>query len=153
VTKRRPALLDVNVLIALFDDTHVLHDIAHDWFGEDRSAGWATCAITENGFLRVLTHPRAALDQGRATIFASLRRFCDSPHHAFWGNTVSLRDATLFDSSVIVSHQQLTDVYLLGLAVRMKGRLATFDRSIPLRAVKSATADSFVLLAPGATAN
>jgi toxin-antitoxin system PIN domain toxin len=148
VTKRRAALLDVNVLIALFDETHVHHEIAHEWFAEHRAGGWATCAITENGFLRILTHPRSAVDQDRAAVFASLRAFCDSRAHVFWNDTVSLRDETLFDPSVIVSHRQLTDVYLLALAVRMKGRLATFDSSIPLRAVRGATVDTLTVLSP-----
>lgn len=146
--KTRPALLDVNVLIALFDETHVHHETAHDWFADHRAAGWATCAITENGFLRVLTHPRAGVVDDRGTIFAGLRKFCSGRGYAFWGDTVSLRDEKLFDSSVIVSHRQLTDVYLLGLATRMGGRLATFDGSIPLRAVRGAVLDGLAVIAP-----
>jgi toxin-antitoxin system PIN domain toxin len=146
--KPRPALLDVNVLIALFDAAHVHHETAHDWFADNRSAGWATCAITENGFLRVLTHPRAAVAEDRATVFESLRTFCRGRGYAFWAETVSLRDATLFDASVIVSHRQLTDVYLLGLAARMGGRLATFDAGIPVKAVRGAGAGSLAVITP-----
>jgi toxin-antitoxin system PIN domain toxin len=146
--KGRPALLDVNVLIALFDATHVHHDTAHDWFADNRAAGWATCAITENGFLRVLAHPRAAVVDDRATVFDSLRKFCRGRGYAFWGETVSLRDETLFDASVIVSHRQLTDVYLLGLATRMSGRLATLDGGIPVKAVRGAGAHSLAVIAP-----
>ena len=146
--KKRPALLDVNVLIALFDEMHVHHEAAHDWFADNRAAGWTTCAITENGFLRVLTHPRAAVVDSRATVFASLRKFCTGRGYAFWGDAVSLRDEKLFDASVIVSHRQLTDVYLLGLATRMGGRLATFDAGIPLKAVRGATRDTLAVIAP-----
>jgi uncharacterized protein len=146
--KKRPALLDVNVLTALFDETHVHHETAHDWFGANRAAGWATCPITENGFLRVLTHPRAGVVDDRATVFASLRKFCGGRGHAFWHDAVSLRDEKLFDASVIVSHRQLTDVYLLGLATRMGGRLATFDGGIPLKAVRGTTSDSLAVIAP-----
>ena len=53
----RPALLDVNVLIALFDQEHVHHELSHDWFSDNRRDGWATCPVTENGFLRVLSNP------------------------------------------------------------------------------------------------
>lgn len=139
MSRRGRLLLDVNVLIALFADSHVHHEIAHDWFADHHPRGWATCPLTENGFLRILSHPGAGVEADRTTLVASLRTFCSSPHHDFWPDAVSLRDASLFDASVVVSHRQLTDVYLLGLATRMDGTLATFDGSIPLRAVKGAT--------------
>ena len=146
--KPRTGLLDVNVLIALFDATHVHHHAAHDWFAVHRRHGWATCPLTENGFLRILTHPRAAVDDDPQTVRASLRRFCASAGHVFWNDTVSLRDERLFDPSVIVSHRQLTDVYLLGLARRMGGTLVTFDARIPLKAVKGAAQDTLTVIGP-----
>jgi toxin-antitoxin system PIN domain toxin len=145
---KRPALLDVNVLIALFDETHVHHQTAHDWFADHSKEGWATCPLTENGFLRVLTHPRAGIEDDPLTIFSSLRTFCESRQHSFWEDAISLRDTRLFNPSVILSHKQLTDVYLLGLATRKRGRLATFDTRIPLKAVRGATADNLAVIAP-----
>ena len=145
---KRPALLDVNVLIALFDETHVHHQAAHDWFAAHAKDGWATCPLTENGFLRVLTHPRAGVEDDRLTVFSSLRTFCDSKGHIFWEDSISLRDTRLFDPSVILSHKQLTDVYLLALATRKRGRLATFDARIPLKAVKGAARDNLAVIAP-----
>lgn len=139
--RQRVALCDVNVLIALFDASHVHHEIAHDWFADDGASGWATCAITENGFLRILGNPRLGVTETRDVLLASLRAFCSMPSHTYWTESVSLRDATLFDDTVLVSYRHLTDIYLLGLAVRMDGRLATFDRSIPLAAVRGAIAD------------
>lgn len=144
--QRRIALCDVNVLIALFDATHVHHEIAHDWFADDGASGWATCAITENGFLRILGNPRLGVTETRDVLLASLRAFCAMPEHTFWNESVSLRDATLFDDTVFVSYRHLTDLYLLGLAVRMDGRLATFDRSIPLTAVKGAVAERHLVV-------
>lgn len=141
------ALLDVNVLIALFDASHVHHETAHDWFADNRASGWATCPITENGFLRILTHPTVAVETDRATLLASLRTFCASGHHEFWGDTVSLRDVSLFDPSATLTHRQLTDVYLLGLATRMGGRLATFDHAVALRAVRGATREHLAVIA------
>lgn len=141
------ALLDVNVLIALFDPTHVHHEAAHDWFADNRTEGWATCAITENGFVRVLTNPRSAVDGRMATIVKSLRTFCASGHHAFWPDDLSLRDE-MFDLSYAPGHRQLTDVYLLGLAVRNDGRLATFDQGIPLKAIKGAKPETLAVIAP-----
>ena len=144
----RRALLDVNVLIALFDAGHIHHDAAHDWFADHHAVGWATCALTENGFLRVLTRPGGPVEEDRATVFASLKNLCTSTHHDFWPDAVSLRDETLFDSSVIVSSRQITDVYLLGLATRLGGTLVTFDASIPLKAVKGATRETLTIVAP-----
>jgi uncharacterized protein len=133
------ALLDVNVLVALFDPDHVHHELAHDWFADNRPAGWATCPVTENGFLRVLANPAY---HGVVTrppdLLARLRRFCASGHHVFWPDQVSLRDLAVFDPAFIAGPRQITDVYLLGLAKAKAGRLVTFDGRIPLKAVRSA---------------
>lgn len=138
----RPALLDVNLLVALFDPDHIHHELAHDWFADHRRDGWATCPITENGFVRVLSNSTygAAL-QRPSGLLDRLRRFCAGEHHRFWPASVSLRDDKLFTAALVRGHRQVTDVYLLGLAVRMKGRLATFDATIPRNAVVGATAD------------
>ena len=144
----RRSLLDVNVLIALFDGGHVHHQIAHDWFEESHKAGWATCPLTENGFLRIVTNPRGPVHEDRATVFSSLNALCASEYHEFWPDAVSLRDDTLFDPHVHVSYLQLPDIYLLGLAVRTGGTLATFDASIPWRALRGATQESLTVIAP-----
>jgi uncharacterized protein len=145
--KERVSLLDVNVLIALFDPDHVHHEIAHDWFANIRATGWATCPITENGLIRVLsgasfnaaTRPRDLIDR--------LRTFCSSGHHVFWDRTVSLRDETLFHHESIGGSRQITDIFLLGLAKWMGGRLATFDQAIPLGAVVGATRQDVAVIA------
>lgn len=144
----RVSLLDVNVLVALFDTSHVHHDVAHDWFADNRDAGWATCAATENGFIRVLANPVYGLTLRPADILERLRAFCSSGKHVFWSDTVSLRDTTLFNASFVRGHRQVTDVYLLGLAKKMGGRLATFDRTIPLRAIVGAKQDLAAIIAP-----
>jgi uncharacterized protein len=145
---KRAALLDVNVLIALFDPGHVHHDVAHDWFADDGSDGWATCPITEMAFVRILANPASGPDPERpATLLRHLRRFCSSANHVFWPDALSLLDEKLFDLSA-VSHRQLTDVYLLGLAHKKGGRLATFDRTIPLKAVVGARPGVLEIIAP-----
>jgi uncharacterized protein len=144
----RVALLDVNVLVALFDPDHVHHDLAHDWFADHRADGWATCPVTENGFLRVLANPAYGGPVSRPdAILDHLRRFCSDRLHHFWEDSVSLRDERLFDPSVVAGHRQVTDVYLLGLAVSRRGCLATFDRSIRLSAVRGARPSSLALIA------
>ena len=136
----RVALLDVNVLVALFVPEHVHHEAAHDWFADEHHHGWATSPTTENGFVRVIS--QLPSDDGPLrpeTIIERLRRFCASDRHHAWADDVSIDDASLFVPSFIRGHRQVTDVYLLGLARKQGGRLVTFDRSIPLKAVKGAT--------------
>lgn len=143
------ALLDVNVLVALFDPDHVHHEVAHDWFTDHRRHGWATCAVTETGLLRVVSRPGYGNDVHRpADLVPLLRKFCGSTGHHFWEESVSLRDEALFDPALIRGHAQLTDIYLLGMAKRHKGRLATFDRTIPYAAVKGAKRDLLQIIAP-----
>jgi toxin-antitoxin system PIN domain toxin len=143
------ALLDVNVLVALFDPDHVHHDLAHDWFADNRKAGWATCPITENGFVRVLGNPAYGSRITRPDeLLARLRRFCASGDHRFWTDVVSLRDDRLFNLSFLAGHRQVTDIYLLGLATKMRGRLVTFDGGISIKAVVGATAHTLEVVAP-----
>lgn len=140
-------LLDVNVLVALFDPDHVHHELAHDWFAEHRASGWATCPTTENGFVRVLTSPAYHASVNRPEgIVARLRLFQQSGQHVFWPDAVSITDLTVFRPSYMRGQRQVTDVYLLGIAVRMGGRLATFDRTIPASAVHGATRDSITVI-------
>ncbi len=139
-TDSRPAaLLDVNVLVALFDPDHVHHEVAHVWFGARRDVGWATCAITENGFVRVVSNPRYP---GRGTTSADAARrlgeLCRHAEHIFWPDAVSIRDRTLFRYRQLGGHRRVTDLWLLALAVRHGGYLATFDRRIPIAAIAGA---------------
>jgi toxin-antitoxin system PIN domain toxin len=139
-------LLDVNVLVALFDADHVHHETAHDWFADHREQGWATAAATESGFVRVMSNPAYGLGLRVAEATDRLRQFCASGHHRFWTDTVSLRDATRFHLDLLRGHRQVTDVALLGLAVAMGARLATFDRTIPVAAVHGASATSLAVI-------
>lgn len=135
------ALLDVNVLIALFDPDHVHHQPAHDWFAGNRQSGWATCPLTENGLVRILSNPAYS---GRQTTVrdavARLTAFRASGDHDLWPDTVTLCEEGRFDFTHVSGHRQLTDVYLLALAVERGGRLATFDHRIRPDAVVGATA-------------
>ena len=141
------ALLDVNVLVALFDPAHLHHEDAHRWFARNRKYGWATCPITTNGCIRILSNPAyPTLEAPVAELASRLRSLCSTADHHFWADSVSLMDESLFRASLIGGHQKITDAYLLGLAVRNHGRLATFDRSIPLKAVHGADAGNLVLI-------
>jgi toxin-antitoxin system PIN domain toxin len=141
------ALLDVNVLVALLDPAHINHEDAHRWLGRNRRHGWATCPITTNGCIRILSNPAyGTVEATAAEVSGRLRSACAAVDHHFWPDSVSLTDDTLFRLSTIGGHQKITDAYLLGLAVRNHGRLATFDRSIPLRAVQGAGPGDVVLI-------
>jgi len=144
----RVALLDVNVLVALFDPDHVHHEIAHDWFADNHQAGWATCPITENGFVRVVSNPAYGSGVRSGAVVESFRKFRQAPGHAFWTDGVSLSDEGLFDVTLVSGYRQLTDIYLLGLAHRMGGCLATFDRTIPFKAVVGAKPAALEVIAP-----
>ena len=91
-------LLDVNVLVALFNPDHIHHDTAHDWFAENHTSGWATCPLTEQGVVRILANPKYWSEFERTSALVErLAKFCSSRHHHFWSDTVSLRDRALFD--------------------------------------------------------
>lgn len=136
-----PVLLDVNVLIALFDAAHVHHDLAHDWFGDNRGRGWATTPVTEMAVIRIISNPKYGSNSERAEqVAARLQAFCAADDHRFWPASLSPRDVTRFHLA-FASHRHLTDVYLLALAQASGGALATFDRAIPRKAVTGATDD------------
>lgn len=129
-------LLDVNVLIALLDPQHVHHDPAHHWFALHSSAGWATCPLTQNGVLRILGHPRYPNSPGSpAAVMPLLMGLLSHPYHHFWADALSWSATTAIRSDQVVAHGQITDVYLLALAVHQHGSLASFDSRINTRVV------------------
>lgn len=142
------SLLDVNVLVALFDPAHAHHEDAHRWFSRNRKEGWATCPITVNGCVRVFTNPAyPSVKATPADVVSRLQNLCSTSDHHFWADSVCLSDHKLFRPSMISGHQEITDVYLIGLAFRNHGKLATFDRSISVRAVSGASQKNLVVIA------
>ncbi|HVS12291.1 MAG TPA: TA system VapC family ribonuclease toxin [Thermoanaerobaculia bacterium] len=132
------ALLDVNVVLALLDADHVDHRRAREWLRSEIEKGWASCALTQNGFVRIISQPRYPSPVPVAEAVARLERATRSAHHAFWSCNTSLLDPELIDRSRVHGPRQVTDVYLLALAVRHGGRFATFDGRIALDAVAGA---------------
>jgi len=133
------ALLDVNVLIALLDDAHVFSRRANEWL-DAAPRRIATCPIVENGVIRIMSAPaysathRASPEQ----VADGLKALTQALDHEFWPDDVSLLDESLFDFSRLHGHRQITDAYLLALAVRRGGTLASFDAALPLSAVRGA---------------
>ena len=136
------ALFDVNVLIALLDPDHPHHLRAQAWWKANRHAGWATCPLSENGFVRVMSNAKYPADTPFTpqALILDLGDFISRGHHAFWPDDISLLDAKIFNTQGILGPRQLTDIYLLALAVRNGGRLVSFDSRISTTAVKNATA-------------
>ena len=140
------ALLDVNVLIALLDQDHSLHQRARDWFGDQAEAGWASCPLTQNGCVRIMSNPGYRNALAASSVIHRLREAVADSRHEFWPDDVSLLDASVADATRIHGPRQLTDLYLLALAVRHTGRLVTFDASISISAVIGATERHLVAL-------
>ena len=142
------SLLDINVLIALLDATHTFHQRAHQWWGANIKAGWASCPLTENGVVRVMSNPgySQTLRLSPSDLINRLKLFAGQTDHQFWPDDISLKDGAVFVAGRMHSSRQLTDIYLLGLAVAHSGRLATFDQGIPLSVVSNATAANLQVL-------
>jgi uncharacterized protein len=124
-------LLDVNVLIALSWPEHIQHAVARRWFARHRAKGWATCPLAQAGFVRIVSNP--AFSSSCVSVQQATEGLADSVRddaHQFWPDSISLPDAAALLTSPISSHQQITDAYLVALAIRNKGKLATLDRGI-----------------------
>ena len=129
-------LLDVNVLIALIDPEHIQHDRAHDWFTAQGSYAWATCPLTENGVLRIVSHVHYPNSRGTpADVAETLSIFCNRGGHEFWPDCITLLDPLRIDRGRLLASGQITDTYLLALAQAQGGKFATFDRHIVTDAV------------------
>lgn len=132
----KPYLLDVNLLIALSWPSHVHYAAAQEWFSRKRKAGFATCPVTQLGFVRISSNPsyvdEAVLPEEAAEL---LRRITRLPGHRFWPDELNVQQIfTAFHTppatTLIVGHRQVTDAYLAQLARARGGRLATFDRAM-----------------------
>jgi toxin-antitoxin system PIN domain toxin len=140
-------LLDVNVLIALIDPAHVSHDDAHRWFESTGHSSWATCPITENGVIRIVSNPRYPNSPGSpATTIQIVDKLHALSGHHFWPDDISLVGSGDIDAGKILTSAQVTDSYLLALAKARDGKLATFDRKLSTAAVKGGK--SILLLIP-----
>jgi uncharacterized protein len=140
------ALLDINVLIALHDRDHIHHEAAARWLQANMAHGWASCPLTQNGCLRIMSQPGYSNAQPLAVLVPMLRQSTASAHHTMWNDDISILDAARFVHSHIHGPRQLTDLYLLALAVQHGARLVGFDQRIALTAVHGATAAHLVTL-------
>jgi uncharacterized protein len=136
------ALLDINFIIALLDPDHTFHERAHAWWAANMKLGWASCPLTENGVVRIMSNPNYS-GKARFTpgdLIGRLWKFVEQSNHEFWPDKISLRDEKIFATERIHSSRQIADLYLLALTVEHHGRLVTFDCGIPLSSVRNAKA-------------
>lgn len=140
------ALLDVNVLIALLDADHVAHARARSWLEAEAANGWASCPLTQNGCVRILSLPSYPNALPPSEVIARLRKAVAHPSHEFWPDDLSLLDDAVIDAARVLGPKQVTDLYLLALSVRHDGRFVTFDNRIPATVVRGARPDHLVCL-------
>ncbi len=140
------ALLDVNVLVALLDGGHLHHDLAMDWLAAHARNGWASCPLTQNGCLRILSLPAYPNPQPPARVAERLAAATADRSHAFWPDSLSLLEPQRLRWEHVLSTRHITDVYLLALAVENQGCLVTFDRSLAVAAVPGAQKKQLVVL-------
>lgn len=128
---KRPVLLDLNILIALAWPSHIHHSDAHRWFSQEQIHGWATCPITQSGFVRLSSNPKilpeAVSPQAAWLLLEQITRL---PKHSFWADSIALTDSVIFRNANIIGYRQVTDAYLLSLAIHNNSQLVSFDKGI-----------------------
>jgi toxin-antitoxin system PIN domain toxin len=140
------ALLDVNVLIALLDSNHLHHARAVTWLKGNIRSGWASCPLTQNGCIRIMAQAGYPNAMPAAAVAERLAGATATSHHVFWPDGVSMLDTGRIAWQAVLGARQVTDAYLLALAVAQGGRLVTLDRAVPLPAVHGAKARHLVVI-------
>ena len=140
------ALLDINILIALLDADHPHHEWAARWLKANARHGWASCPLTQNGCIRIMSQSGYPNAVPVAVVMQRLREAAVHSAHRFWPDDLSLLDARAIDETQVHGPRQVTDIYLLALAVKHGGRFVTFDGSIAPSAVRGATERNLLIL-------
>ena len=140
------ALLDVNVLIALLDAGHQQHSVARAWLMANSEVGWASCPLTQNGCVRILSQPSYPNPIPTSVALVKLASACAAAPHQFWPDDVSILNDKLIRADRVHGPRQLTDLYLLTLSVHHGGRFVTFDGAIATNAVRRAAAKHLLVI-------
>ena len=139
-------MLDINVLIALLDSAHPGHAAASYWFDRHYTYGWLTCPLTQNGCIRILSQPSYPRPLSVAAAIERIRAAASTEYHLFIPDDVSLLDTARVDPLRLSGYRQLTDAYLLAMAVAHDARLVTLDTRIPLAPVHGADETHLVMI-------
>lgn len=143
------SLLDANVLLALAWPNHLHHAAAHRWFKQNHQLGWATCPLTQLAFVRLSMQPAVVkIPILFGDVMTALAQMTAADEHSFWPIKAGLSDIHPEIHARIMGHNQLTDAALLDLAIRHKGRLATFDRKIASLLPPSSPQQKSVVIIP-----
>lgn len=140
------SLLDVNVLLALLDANHIHHGLAMDWWRDNHARGWASCPLTQNGALRILSGASYLNRQAPGVVAERLGMATSQASHEFWNDSLSLIEPGIVRWDRVTGSRQLTDVYLLALAVKNGGRLVTLDKRITVEPVSDARPKNLLTL-------
>ena len=140
------ALLDVNVLIALLDASHIHHRQVTDWLEKNLNSGWASCPITQNGCIRILSQPSYPNSIPAAQVAERLAEATQHSSHEFWPDAISILQPGKLDWGKVLSSRQVTDVYLLALVIQQSGCFVTLDRGVPFEAVNGSLLDHLVVI-------
>ena len=140
------ALLDINVIIALLDADHLMHAAAQFWLSRELDVGWASCPVTQNGVLRILSQPAYPNHRPVAEVAERLAEACSHPSHRFCNGGVSLISPAGVNWQQLLGHRQVTDAYLLAVAVAEGGRFVSFDQRISVDLVPQARPDQLVVI-------
>lgn len=116
-------LIDVNVLVALHNESNEDFAQAHQWFSNLKDDGFASCAITQGGFLR--THLIYFPTDGVAAAFEKIKQLTKLPNHVWWGDDLSY---TAVDPAPLEGRKQITDAWLAQLCRIKQGKIVTFDK-------------------------
>lgn len=140
------SLFDVSILLALIDTAHARHGDVVRWVSTRRGDGWATCPLTQNGFVRIISQRSYANPFDLPDAVAALRATVALPDHEFWPDDFSILDDAHVDHTRLLGPKQITDVYLLALAVKHGGRFVTLDSGISYRAARGGRPENLVVL-------
>jgi uncharacterized protein len=140
------SLYDVNILIALFDPHHLRHEQVLRWHELNAQHGWASCPITQNGLIRVMSQTKYSNPQSLRDMLGVVQHFSAHASHQFWADDISAADPTHINPEVALTPSMLTDAYLLALAVKNNGRLITLDSRISHTAVVGARDEHLLYL-------
>jgi len=140
------ALFDVNVLVALLDAGHMHHTAATQYLSQHLQDGWASCPLTQNGCIRILSQAAYPNRAPAAEVATRLAEATEHPAHHFWSDAFSLLTPGFINWKRLLTGRHLTDTYLLALAVKNNGLFVTLDKGIPLSAVQGAQDRHLVVL-------
>lgn len=140
------SLLDVNVLIALAFPSQASHRTAHEWFAAQPDRQWATCPLTQAGFLRLATRILGGSREALHAAFLALGQNCQSPGHRFWPTPVDLRALDVRQRSRLTGPGQITDLQLLLAARHHRGQVVTFDTGLRVLAAAAGQEETVVVL-------